>query len=264
MRLVAYITLISILVGCHGATDKPIIIPDVPARTNTIAQLRDNIVGVGGVDIREEIVVGGRVVAADGENNNYGSIVVEDECGAIEVMIGLPYLEAIYPVGLYVALRLKGCYADYSRGVLQVGRRRPDYEYYSVGNLAYWSECDKVIARSKDVAPVEPMPLTISECRQNMCGRLIKIQGLRLVDSSSVDTLAGDDLRRAIWEGYSMFKDRNGDSIAVYTRPDARYAKLRIPSDSVTIVGTLQKDSYRGSDECYYLKMRYERDCSIY
>ena len=85
-----------------------------------------------------------------------------------------------------------------------------------------------------------------------------------MVDSSSVDTLAGDELGRAIWEGYSMFKDRNGDSIAVYTRSNARYAKFRIPTDSVSIVGTLQRDSYRGGKECYYLKMRYERDCSIY
>lgn len=264
MRFVAYITLILILIGCHSATDKPIISTDVPSRTNSMAELRDKIVGVGGVDIREDIIVCGRVVSADGENNNYGSIVVEDESGALEVMIGLPYLEAVYPVGLYVALRLKGCYADYSRGVLQVGNHAPEYEYYTVGNLAYWSECDRVVVRSEDVAPIKPTTLTIPECRANMCGRLIEIRGLRLVDSSSVDTLAGDELDRAIWEGYSMFKDRNGDSIAVYTRANARYAKLRIPSDSVTIVGTLQRDSYRGSKECYYLKMRYERDCSIY
>ena len=264
MRLAAYIILIFILVGCHGATDKPIITPAVPESTNTIAQLRDRIVGIGGVGITNDVVVGGRVVAADGENNNYGSIIVEDDSGALELMIGLSYLEAVYPVGLYVSLRLKGCYADYSRGVLQVGRKAPEYEHYAVGNLASWVECDKVVVRSVDVAPVEPMPLTIPECRTNMCGRLIEIRGLRLVDSSSVDTLAGDELGRAIWEGYSMFKDRNGDSIAVYTRSNARYAKFRIPTDSVSIVGTLQRDSYRGGKECYYLKMRYERDCSIY
>ena len=264
MRFTAYITLILILIGCHKATDKPIITPDVPACTNTIAQLREDIVGVGGVEITHDIVVGGRVVAADGENNNYGSIVVEDDSGALELMIGLSYLEAVYPVGLYVSLRLKGCYADYSRGVMQVGRKAPQYEHYAVGNFASWAECDRVVVRSMDVTTVEPMLLTIPECRKNMCGRLIEIRGLKLVDSSSIDTLAGDDLGRAIWEGYSMFKDRNGDSIAIYTRPNARYAKSRIPTDNVTIVGTLQMDSYRGLDECYYLKMRYERDCSIY
>jgi hypothetical protein len=61
-----------------------------------------------------------------------------------------------------------------------------------------------------------------------------------------------------------MFKDGDGDSIAVYTRDYARYAEHRIPIDSVNIVGILQWDSYRAGEECYFLKMRYEADCTMY
>lgn len=264
MRILQYISLIILLVGCHRATDKLVVSPILPDITSDISMLRDRVVGVGGVVIRDNIVVGGRVVSADSEGNFYGSIVVEDEGGAIEVMLGMSYLESLYPVGLYVALRVQGCYADYTRGVLQVGTKQPQYEYYSVGNLASKEECDRVVVRSSDVIDIEPTDIAIAECREKMCGRLVRVRGVRLVDSSSIDTLAGDSLERAVWGGYSLFKDSKGDSIALYTSDYARYANSLIPQDSVVIVGILQRDKYRGGEECYYLKMRYEKDCTIY
>jgi hypothetical protein len=163
-----------------------------------------------------------------------------------------------------VALRLKGCFADYSRGVLQVGNEAPRYEYFRVGNLASRERVDSVVLRSNDVVPIVPETLDIADLDSSMCGRLIKISGLKLVDSSSIDSLDGEDLGRSIWSGYSMFKDERGDSIAVYTREYARYAEHRIPLDRVDIVGVLQRDKYREGDMCYYLKMRYEADCSIH
>ncbi len=262
MRLAVYIALIMTLIGCHKAADKPIIGDNLPPITNSIATLRNDIIGVGGVTIREDVVVAGRVTSDDSDNNFYGSIVVEDESGAVEVMIGTSYLETIYPVGLYVALRLKDCYVDYSRGVLQVGCKAPPYEYYRVGNLASREQRDRVVVRGRVVSPIEPMSISVSELSSSMCGRLINIRGLRLVDSSSVDTLKGEGLDRAVWAGYSLFKDDKGDSVAVYTREYARYSGSRIPIHDVGIIGILQRDSYRGGEECYFIKMRYEEDCT--
>ena len=85
-----------------------------------------------------------------------------------------------------------------------------------------------------------------------------------MTDSSSIDTLLGESLERATWQGYSMFKDIRGDSIAIYTRNYARYAEHRIPLERVNIVGVLQRDSYREGEECYFVKMRYEADCTLY
>lgn len=264
MRRAQLILLISMLIGCQGVTDKFVIDGGLPTRTNTIALLREDIVGVGGVAILQDVVVVGRVTSNDGEDNFYGSVVVEDESGAMEVMVGTSNLSARYPEGLRVALRLRGCYADYSRGVLQVGSQAPEYEYYRVGNLASQERVDSVIVRSLDVKPIEPLQTTIAELHRSMCGRLVKVQGLCLMDSSSIDTLAGEQLNRAMWQGYSMFRDAHGDTIALYTRDYARYAEHRIPTDSVNIVGILQWDSYREGDECYFLKMRYESDCTLY
>lgn len=263
MRVAYYILLILTLIGCHRATDNPIISTQLPPRTNDIATLQDEIVGVGGVVINEDVIVAGRVTSDDSEDNFYGSITVEDESGALEVMIGTSYLETLYPVGLYVTLRLKGCYADYGRGVLQVGSKAQGYDYGPVAYLASREERDRVVLRGTNVYPLSPVSRSISGLEETMCGRLIRLSGLRLVDSSSVDTLRGESLDRAVWAGYSLFKDATGDSVAVYTREYARYSTHPIPHDTVSIVGILQKDSYRQGAECYFIKMRYEEDCTI-
>ena len=264
MRYRLYILILFILIGCQRITDKFVIDGELPIPNCYISTLRDNIVRVGGVTIRDNVIVVGRVTSSDSEDNFYGSLVVEDESGAVEVMIGSSNLTARYPEGLLVALRLKGCYADYSRGVLQVGSEAPEYEYYRVGNLISPERVDDVVVRSLDVEPIQPMQTSIAELQSSMCGRLVELRGLSLMDSSSIDTLVGEELSRAIWRGYSMFRDACGDTIAIYTSDYARYAEHRIPHDSVNIIGILQRDKYRGGSECYYLKMRYEADCTLY
>lgn len=264
MRRILPILMILLLIGCQKVTDKFVFEGDIPMPTSSIALFQNYYVGVGGVTIEDDVVVVGRVTSADSEQNFFGSMVVEDDSGALEVVMGTYNVEADYPLGLEVALYLKGCYADYSRGVLQVGTKAAEYEYYGVEGLASPERIDSVVRRGADVVPVVPLPTTIASLGREMCGRLVEVRGLRLVDSSTIDTLAGDDLGRAVWRGYAMFKDAVGDSIAVYTREYARYAERRIPMDSVNIAGILQRDKYRGGEECYYLKMRYEADCTIY
>ena len=264
MLLIFTILIITMLIGCQSVTDKFVFEGELPTATSSIAKLREQIVRSGGVTIAEDVVVVGRVSSDDREDNFYGSIVVEDGSGAVEVMIGTPNLTARYPEGLKVALRLQGCYADYSYGVLQVGSEAAKYEHYRVGNLASLQRVNEVVKRSLDVEPILPTKTTIAELQSSMCGRLVEVRGLCLTDSSSIDTLIGDTLDRAIWRGYAMFKDAHGDSIALYTRDLARYAEYRIPTDSVNIVGVLQRGSYREGEECYFLKMRYEADCTLY
>ena len=262
MRLACFVILILSLVGCSDVADKPLIMPKLPLPTQSIADF-GAMVGNRGVDIRDSVVLCGRVVSSDADQNFYGSIVVEDDTAAVEVMLGLSSLDAIYPPGLYVALQLYNCYADHARGVLQVGRRAEEYNYYGVGNLGSRELADRVVLRSMDVKPVEARPVVISELSHDMCGMLVQLRDIELVDSSTVDTLAGGSLEQARWSGYSLFKDRSGDSIALYTRDYARYADSYIPQARLSITGILQYDKYHNGKECFFVKMRYENDCTI-
>jgi hypothetical protein len=176
--------------------------------------------------------------------------------------MGLTPLHTTYPVGLRVVLCLKDCYAAYSYGVLQIGRRAEEYESYAVEYLGSREAADRVVRRGTEVVDIRAMRRTISELSDADLGRLVEIESLHLVASSSVDTHAGEVLEDALWGGYSMFKDEVGDSVAIYTRNYARYADEYIPTCEVSLCGILQWGRYNGGKECYQLKMRYAKDCT--
>lgn len=248
-----------LLVGCYNSADKPRITPDMPAPTMTIARLHD-VVGSGGIVLDGDFVVEGRVVSSDEDENFYRTLIVEDEGAAVEVMVGMPRLSADYPVGLRVALRLDGCYADYGYGVLQVGRRGTGG--YAVDYLASPEALDRVVVRSADVAEVEPALVTLAGLNRDMCGRYVRVESLHLVAASSVDE-EDETLSDARWAGYTLFKDERGDSIALYTRDYAAFADSIVPHEDVTIEGIVQWGRYDGGRECYQLKMRYAEDCVV-
>lgn len=256
-----YIALLaSLLLVCCRA-DEPIISGLLPTATTTIQRLRDDIVGNRSAHITEDVVVVGYVISSDDDDNFYRTMVVDDGTAAVEVMMGITPLHRSYPEGLRVALCLKDCFAAYSYGVLQVGRKAEAYESYAVDYLGSREAVDRVVKRGLDLIDVEAMPRKISQLSPQDLGRLVDIDGLHLVASSSVDTLVGESLEDAIWSGYAMFRDECGDSVAVYTRRYARYADTYIPSDKIALRGVLQWGKYNGSKECYQLKMRYAEDC---
>lgn len=261
--VLTYLTLL--FVGCYNSADKVVVSGDeLPQRTATIEQLRALVGNKEYYPIEESVVVIGRVTSSDSDDNFYGSIVVEDESSAIEVMVGLNTLSATYPEGLLVALRLNGCMAGLRRGVLQVGANDDTGTAGDILALGSREATERVIVRSTDIEPITAETTTIAELRREMCGRLLRIEHLTLHSSTSIDTLAGEDITDAEWRGYSYFFDNNGDSIAVYTSSYARYADKRIPTLPQTITGILQYGKYNGGKECYQLKMRYGTDATTY
>ena len=85
-----------------------------------------------------------------------------------------------------------------------------------------------------------------------------------LKSGSYVRTGWGGVLADACWRGYSLFKSKSGDSIAVYTRDYARFAESAIPLGEVSLSGIVEWAKYNGGSECYQLKMRYAEDCIEY
>ena len=263
MRLL-FAILCFVLVGCYNAADESHIVAPLPSPTTTIKSLKERIVGTRPMRIEQDIVVVGRIISSDRDENFYRSIVVDDGTGAVEVMMGITPLAADYPEGLEVALCLEGCYMAYQRGVAQVGAVAAEYESYEVGYLASREAVDRVVVRGSSVEMQSPRRLAIRELELGDCGRLVRVDGVHLVSTTSVDTQEGDVMEDARWRGYALFKNDAGDSIAVYTRDYARFAEDAIPLVDVSLSGVVEWARYNGGRECYQLKMRYEEDCTIY
>lgn len=260
-RWIVILAMLYVAIGCSNAADSIVISGELPAPNISIGELRKGVPRAGVERVEEDIIVVGRVTTSDDDSNFSRSLVVEDDSGAVEVMVGLYSLSGSYPMGTRVALRLRDCALGYRYGVLQAGAMTDSYDMYAVDYLASREAVDRVIVRGVDVEPIVPRRVTIGELVDDMCGRIVSIDGLVLVESVS-STFCDEPLDDARWGGYALFKDESGDSIAVYTREYANYATSHIPQEAVSLTGIVQWGNYAGG-ECFQLKMRYEEDCAI-
>lgn len=246
------------IVGCGKPT--PTVDVAIDDYTCLISELRAAISTSKSVVIEDNIIVHGRVTSSDEEGNFSRSMIVEDESGAVEILIADRNLCTTYPEGLLVALHLKGCAAGYSQGVLQVGRKTEEYDYYDIGYIETKESEHRIIKRSSSVEQITPRLTSIADLSREDTGRLIRIDSLTLYHSTSIDTLAGMTLNDATWQGYALFRNVKGDSIAVYTSSEAQFADRSIATTPLSITGILQWSKYNGGKECYHIKMRYATD----
>lgn len=257
LRLVAIVTMI-LFVGCSGAADNNIIMGGVETSTITIGDLRRDVVGSASVTLPQESVVRGRVTSSDREDNFYNQLVVEDSSGALMLCVALSNLSSYYPEGLDVSLRLDGLEANYYRGVLQVGTAALGYT--GVGDIESRQVIERTIRRGDSVEELVPQRVAIEELELSECGRLVQIDDVGLVSSASL--AEGQPLADATWQGYALFKNEAGDSIAVRTSKYATFATERIPLERVSLTGILEWGSYGEGPECYHLVLRYNDDCA--
>ncbi|MBR5852861.1 MAG: hypothetical protein IKY74_01525 [Alistipes sp.] len=257
LRLVAIVTLI-LFVGCSGAADNNIIMEGVETPTITIGDLRQDVVGSAGVTLPEGCIVRGRVTSSDRDDNFYNQLVVEDGSGALMLCVALSHIDSYYPEGLDVSLRLDDLEANYYRGVLQVGTDALGYT--GVGDIESRQVIERTIRRGESVELLAPQRVAIRELELRQCGRLVRIEDVAVVASTAL--AEGQTLADATWQGYALFKNEVGDSIAVRTSKYATFATERIPLERVSLTGILEWGSYGDGPECYHLIMRYNEDCA--
>ena len=97
-----------------------------------------------------------------------------------------------------------------------------------------------------------------------MCGELAEVSNLRLIASTSIDTLRNESLANAKWRGYALFCDDENDTLLIFTRDYASYANNAIPHSIRALRGIVQHGKHRNGREYYQLKMRYGEDCTTY
>lgn len=264
MRLLVAISAMLLVVGCYNSANEPLLDVSLPDVTTTIAHLRSYASYDLATTIPDGVVVKGRVTSSDRSGNFYRSMTIEDATGGLELLIGEYNLATLYPEGLEVALNLGGCAMQYRYGVLQVGSQAPSYESFGVGEIETRQRIDEVVVPSLDVEPIEPRRARVAELTMDGCGRLVRVDSLRLIASTTVDTLQGQGLDIACWQRYSMFRDNRGDTLVVYTSEYADYASSSIPLDTLSITGIVQYGSYPNMGSYYQIKMRYAEDSALY
>lgn len=265
MRLrLLYACMVLLLGGCYNSTTPPTITTKLPSANYLIGDLRASVAKGEYRVVNEQSMIVGRVTSSDRDDNFYRTMTVQDQSGGIEVVVGLDRLHTTYPEGLLIALNIEGCTLGYRYGTLQVGSTAPSYENYDIDYLDSKIDVQKVITRSDDINPIKPTHRTIAELREDMCGELVEVGHLRLIASTSIDTLRNESLANATWRGYALFCDEANDTLLVFTRDYAAYANNTIPHSIRALRGIVQHGKHRNGREYYQLKMRYAEDCTTY
>ena len=261
---IVVVMVVALLVGCYNR-----IVPTPNAEHSThmanmtLAQLRDAVEYRQRLRIDEDVVIEGRVVSSDAEDNLRYSLYVEDEGVAIEVMAEYYPLHALYPEGQRVELHLLGTMVVLKNGLMRVGHPITDFGDSDIEGFASRQQLDRVIVACGDVQPLEPLRCEVEDLEDRMCGRLVEIDSLTLVDSNSIDTLMGESLSMARWQGCALFTTPRGDSLAVYTDDASDFAHRYVVERAASLRGILQHRSSRVefAPDTYQLVMRYESDC---
>lgn len=255
MLRLKFVLLALSLTSCYDSFDTPDgserITP--PPSNMDIADLHARYYGQT-VQIREPIVVRGRVTSDDTAGNFYRTLVIQDRTGGIEIMAGPSDLHTSYPIGYDITVVAQGLAIGERYGVLRIGLPPlagdllPDY----IGAQAL---LDRHVIRGDGPKPVDALRLPLAGLTEAYCGMLVEIPGLTLQPDPEQPDVP------QCWAGYRRFTDDAGNELHTYTSDYARHARVAVPTGRVVLRGILQYGPTGSTAACYQLKMRDANDC---
>lgn len=247
-RAAAAAAVLALACACHDRFDAPREkAPEPPKANMAIAELCAAYAGET-VPLGGGLVISGRVTTSDRAGNFRHSFALDDGTGGVEVMARLSDLHAIYPEGCTVAVSLDGLAMGESLGVKQIGLMPAEYGYYPTDHIPSRAELDMHVFRTWDGGAAEPLETSAAELAAEMCGRLVRIAGLRCESGGT-------------WAGYAVFADGAGVRIASYVSGYADFADTAIPGGEVSLTGILQYGRVNDEGEMFIIKLRDESDC---
>lgn len=243
-----------LLCGCRDRFGTPVTDAEVPAPNVTLATLHSLYHGQT-VVIREDLVIGGYVTSSDEAGNFYRTLALDDGTGGVELRIAEYNLYTIYAPGSYLTASLQGCALGERNGVLQIGLPPETYSPYPTDYIASRVLLDRMLHRTDERRDISPPTYSIPQLNRSLCGRLIRIDGLRFRSET-------EQINPQTWAGYRLFEDTQGNLAAVYTSEYARFSEMEISPDRCSLTGVLEYGTVSGYGKLFMLQMRDENDCS--
>ena len=174
--------------------------------------------------------------------NFYRTLFIEDESGAVELLLGGYNMHSIYPLGLEVAVKLEGLAVALKDGVVQVGLPPESYDL-TPREIGAQQLIAKHLVRGASLAPIEPFACDVESLDPSLCGRLVSLRNLL---HSPIDEETE----------YFRYVDDNQQQICLYI---SQHSSLSAPDSLAALTGIL---SYCviGGEEAYVLTPRFEDD----
>jgi hypothetical protein len=250
-----------LLWGCRQTYIAPVDFADDRTLPNiTLGELREFYAGAS-LTIADDIVVAGRVVSSDAAGNFYNTFFIDDGTGAVEIMAGMPDLDATFRPGQRIVVRARGLAVGWSNGAMQMGLPPEAGSGFQTGYFYHPVIARRYISRGRDVKQVIHVEAEVAELSTEMCGRLVSIGGLHLDPKETSRTWAITEPTPTT--GYRKFYTADlQDSVTIVTSGYATFANAPLPVGSVALTGILLYGKGGASKDHYLLKLRNEKDIS--
>lgn len=186
---------ILLLLACNKKFDEPPINedPDI-AVTMTIAELKARYQGVGFFqNIEEDKTITGVITADDRSGNFYKQIVIQDETGAIPILLDGTNVYTSYPVGRRVFVNLKGLMLGDYGGTIQLGldSSRSGAGYLNLGRIPS-VQFDLFITKGSYGNSVAPKVITPADLSVNILNplqsTLVQLDHFQFADGDTAKT----------------------------------------------------------------------------
>lgn len=231
---------------CHS--DVEIEVERLPL-SGTLSELRE--VAGSRVPLAEGSIYGGVVTANDLSGNFYRSIIIEDESGAVGLLLSLYDLAAIYPVGCRVQVDMSGLVAELLDGVVVVGAAADSWNSDDVRAIEGRSEIFRRVEVVERCGPREPRQMELPLPDESVCGCLVRVEGVEYVveDEEVVGEYSDADWGTTYYgsEADRAFANEEGEVVIVRTSRYADFATQAIPLGRLALTGILYRDNYAGS-----------------
>lgn len=196
----------------------------------TIADLKAMVTTGEIIEITEDLIVDGVVVADDRSGNFFRSLILQDETAGIEVLINLTSAYNDYPIGRELFIKLKGLHLGIVSGVIQLG----GYTYIEsgaeeLGDIVLLS--DHIFA-GKRVGEPEPKVTTINALSTEDITTVIRLENVEFANFELGQTYSDPVGRRSI---NRTVQDCNGNEIVVRSSGYALFAGELIPEGNGTL-----------------------------
>lgn len=242
----------------------------VPLVPNTdIAELQ-YYYGTGSKKVYDDVIISGYVTANDKSGNFYRVFMLEDHTGGIEVKAGIDRLHNNYAVGAQVSVKARGLNIGSYNGVLEIGLEPEPGSIYETDYFGHKMVLDKYAVLSGGYNKPVPEQYSIHELDEKLCGRLVRINGLKFVKNGLIGS--DEDITWAVPKsvpgsnpetGYRVFEDHGGETVAVVTSGYAGFAGEVIPSSMVSLTGILSFGKTDTGSKTFMLKLRDIDDVEI-
>ncbi len=250
-----------------GACKKSFDQPPGPGEVNLVANttiegLKSYHVIPGAYDlIGNDVIISGIVVANDESGNFYKQLFIQDETGAMQVLINAYSLYASYPVGRKVYIKCKGLTLSDQNNNMVLGVKAIVGGLPSVEGIPGPVLSNYLIGSTLN-NPVEPITVTVSDLGTSMNDRyinaLVKLEDYEFIpgDTANIysDTSAYKSTQnRYIWQGCSSTLQT-----VVRTSAYANFAGIPIPDGNgdITAIYTIYKSSPTSSTTTKQLIIR--------